>query len=587
MKRTYVGDTIKKVGKKVRVCGWASRIRNHGSLIFVDLRDWTGKLQLVIEENKVGGVDKIGPEYVLEVEGIINERDKNLVNPKMATGNIELEAEKVTILNASKTPPFPLDGDGNDISEDIRLKYRYIDIRRERVRNLIEKRFKLMMYTREWFEKNRFTEVQTPLLTVSSPEGARDYLVPSRIHPGTFYALPQAPQQYKQLLMVGGVDRYFQIAPCFRDEDPRADRHSGAFYQIDVECSFMTQQEFFDTVEPYFKDVTETLTDKKVKEYRFPQIPYAECIEKYGTDKPDLRFDMFLVTLTDEFRKSDMNIFHDIECVKGIVVNREFTRKEIDDLTHDMQREGAHGMVWFAIENGKLSGSMVKMFNEDLQKSILDKVEKAGYKITGEKQYIFAFGDTHANACRYAGILRSRMGDLLELKDPNVLAFAWIVDFPMFEWDEKNKKWDFCHNPFSMPLGGLDALKTKSPDEIKAQQYDLACNGYEAASGSVRNYHPLSFIEAFKVVGYTEEETRAKFGHMISAFEYGAPPHCGFAPGFDRLMMILFDETNIKEVYAFPKSNAQDVMMGAPRAVDKADLDILGIELKKDIKKKS
>lgn len=583
MKRIYVKKTPEFVGKKVRVCGWASKVRDHGSLVFIDIRDWSGKLQLVLDSSKIKLSEKVGLEYVIDVIGTVKKREASMVNKNMELGDIEIEVEEIKILNASKTPPFPLDSDGEDIDESMRLKYRYIDIRRKRIRDLIELRHKMAMATRQWFTEAEFTEVQTPLLTVSSPEGARDYLVPSRIYPGKFYALPQAPQQYKQLLMVGGVDRYFQIAPCFRDEDPRADRHSGDFYQVDVETSFLTQQEFFETMEPYFSYLTEKLTTKKVQSKVFPQIPYNEAIDKYGTDKPDLRFDMYLIDLTDEFKKSGADIFKGIDCVKGILVDKEFSKKEIDKLTDEMKLEGAKGMVWLALENDVLSGTMAKLFPKKVQEEIIKKCKAAGYK--KGKQYIFAFGDEYVKACKFAGILRNRMGEQLNLKDPNVLAFAWIVDFPMFEWDEKNKKWDFGHNPFSMPRGGLEALRNEKPEDIFAQQYDVACNGYELASGSVRNYHPESFIEAFKICGYTEEETRAKFGHMISAFEYGAPPHCGFAVGFDRFMMILSDEKNIKEVYAFPKSNAQELMTGAPREVDKSDLDVLGIELKKPVKK--
>ena len=583
MKRIYVKKTPEFVGSKVRVCGWASKVRDHGSLVFIDIRDWSGKLQLVLDSSKIKLSEKVGLEYVIDVIGTVKKREASMVNKNMELGDIEIEVEEIKILNASKTPPFPLDSDGEDIDESMRLKYRYIDIRRKRIRDLIELRHKMAMATRQWFTEAEFTEVQTPLLTVSSPEGARDYLVPSRIYPGKFYALPQAPQQYKQLLMVGGVDRYFQIAPCFRDEDPRADRHSGDFYQVDVETSFLTQQEFFETMEPYFSYLTEKLTTKKVQSKVFPQIPYNEAIDKYGTDKPDLRFDMYLIDLTDEFKKSGADIFKGIDCVKGILVDQEFSKKEIDKLTDEMKLEGAKGMVWLALENDVLSGTMAKLFPKKVQEEIIKKCKAAGYK--KGKQYIFAFGDEYVKACKFAGILRNRMGEQLNLKDPNVLAFAWIVDFPMFEWDEKNKKWDFGHNPFSMPRGGLEALRNEKPEDIFAQQYDVACNGYELASGSVRNYHPESFIEAFKICGYTEEETRAKFGHMISAFEYGAPPHCGFAVGFDRFMMILSDEKNIKEVYAFPKSNAQELMTGAPREVDKSDLDVLGIELKKPVKK--
>jgi aspartyl-tRNA synthetase len=583
MERILVSKTTDMVGQKVKIAGWACKVRDHGGLVFVDLRDWSGVVQVVInQENSeaFSTAEKIGMEYVLEIEGVVNERSEDLKNPNLNTGNIEIVAERVEVLNECKPLPFPLDGDGLDINESRRLQYRYIDIRRKRVRDLIENRHKLLNFTRNWFAKNDFIEIQTPLLTVSSPEGARDFLVPSRIYKGKFYALPQAPQQYKQLLMVGGVDSYFQIAPCFRDEDPRADRHSGAFYQLDVECSFVTQQSFFDRVEGYFKDVVESLTKKKVKEFRFPQVPFQEAMEKYGSDKPDLRFDMFLTDLTEEFNNSEMDIFKKAPKVKAILVDKSFSRKEIDELTEDIKREGAKGLAWFSVEEGQLGGSLVKFFNEEIQQSILNKFKDNGYSVVG-KQTVLAIADESMKACKLTGLLRSKMGDALELKDPNVMAFAWIVDFPMYEWSEEKNKWEFGHNPFSMPQGGLEALKSKEPGEIYAYQYDLACNGYEFASGAIRNYHPETFIKAFELAGYSEEETRKQFGHMISAFEYGAPPHGGFAPGLDRMMMVLFDESNIREVYAFPKSNAQELMTGCPREVPKADLDILGIELKK------
>ena len=583
MKRTLVSETIHNIGSQVRISGWASTIRDHGGLIFIDLRDWSGVVQVVVNQEKVEAfkiAEKIGAEYVIELIGTVQERDEELKNDKYATGAIEIVTDKITVLNECKALPFPLDTDGTEINETVRLTYRYVDIRRKRVRDLIEKRHQLLNYTRNWFAENRFTEIQTPLLTVSSPEGARDYLVPSRLYPGKFYALPQAPQQYKQLLMVGGVDRYFQIAPCFRDEDPRADRHSGAFYQVDVECAFVTQQEFFDSVEGYFKDTIDNLTEKDVKEYRFPQISFKEAMEKYGTDKPDLRFDMFLTDLTEEFNNSDMDIFKTTPSVKALLVDKAFSRKEVDDLTEDMKREGAKGLVWFTVKDGVVGGSLEKFFSKDLQESMVKKFEERGYSIQGE-QTIFCVADEYLNSCKLTGALRSRMGDLLELKDPNVIAFAWIVDFPMYEWNEQSNKWDFGHNPFSMPQGGLEALEGDDIGGIYAQQYDLACNGYELVSGAIRNHHPETFIKAFEIAGYTEEETRAQFGHMISAFEYGAPPHGGFAIGFDRFMMILFDESNIREVYAFPKSNAKELMTGAPREVPKFDTDLLNIDIKK------
>jgi aspartyl-tRNA synthetase len=583
MERVLVNRCKELSGKEVLISGWASRIRDHGSIIFIDLRDWSGKVQVVIDEKEKESFEvakKVGMEYVLEIVGTVRQRDASLINENIDTGKIEVVAKELRVLNESKVVPIPVEDEGLDIDETVRLKYRYLDIRRKRVRDLIEFRHSLALFTRNWFSEYGFVEVQTPLLTVSSPEGARDYLVPSRIHRGKFYALPQAPQQYKQLLMVGGLDKYFQIAPCFRDEDPRADRHSGDFYQIDVECSFVTQESFFNMVELYFKDVVEKLTEKKVKEFPIPRIPYLEAMNKYGSDKPDLRYDMFLTDLTEEFNNSDMDIFKNSQCVKGILVDKEMSRGELDNLTEEIKKEGAKGLAWFAVDNGVMGGSIVKFFNEETQKNILSKYVSNGYSVQG-KQTILAISDEPIKASKLCGLLRSKMGDVLKLKDPSVLAYAWIVDFPMFEWDETNQKWDFGHNPFSMPQGGLEALTSKDPSEIYAYQYDLACNGYELASGSIRNHQPETFIEAFKITGYTEQETRSEFGHMISAFEYGAPPHGGFATGFDRLMMLLTGETNIREMYAFPKSNGMELMTGAPREVDKKDLDILGLELKK------
>jgi aspartyl-tRNA synthetase len=583
MERVLVNRCKELSGKEVLISGWASRIRDHGSIIFIDLRDWSGKVQVVIDEKEKESFEvakKVGMEYVLEIVGTVRQRDASLINENIDTGKIEVVAKELRVLNESKVVPIPVEDEGLDIDETVRLKYRYLDIRRKRVRDLIEFRHSLALFTRNWFSEYGFVEVQTPLLTVSSPEGARDYLVPSRIHRGKFYALPQAPQQYKQLLMVGGLDKYFQIAPCFRDEDPRADRHSGDFYQIDVECSFVTQESFFNMVELYFKDVVEKLTEKKVKEFPIPRIPYLEAMNKYGSDKPDLRYDMFLTDLTEEFNNSDMDIFKNSQCVKGILVDKEMSRGELDNLTEEIKKEGAKGLAWFTVDNGVMGGSIVKFFNEETQKNILSKYVSNGYSVQG-KQTILAISDEPIKASKLCGLLRSKMGDVLKLKDPSVLAYAWIVDFPMFEWDETNQKWDFGHNPFSMPQGGLEALTSKDPSEIYAYQYDLACNGYELASGSIRNHQPETFIEAFKITGYTEQETRSEFGHMISAFEYGAPPHGGFATGFDRLMMLLTGETNIREMYAFPKSNGMELMTGAPREVDKKDLDILGLELKK------
>lgn len=579
--RILIKETPEKIGEKVKVSGWAHNVRDHGSLIFIDLRDWTGRLQLVVDEKNKKVFDdakKVGLEFAISVEGIIVERTKEVQNDKILTGKIELKVDELEILNECKVLPFPLSDDGRDIDEALRLKYRFIDIRRKRIRDLIEKRSHMLQFIVNWFTENDFIQVQTPILTVSSPEGARDFIVPSRLYPGKFYALPQAPQQYKQLLMVGGLHRYFQIAPCFRDEDPRADRHYGYFFQIDTEFSFPTQQEIFETVEPFFKDVIKEVTDKSMTQYPFPQIPYNESWDMYGTDKPDIRFEMKLVELTKQFNNSEMSVFKEIKCVKGIGVDKAFSRKEVDELTEKVKLQGGKGLAVFSIKDGVLEGSLVKFFNENLQKEIIEEVKKAGYEVKGEQTLFIIAGETRPTQ-KQMGWLRSYMGDLMQLKDPNKIAFAWIVDFDMFEWSETENRWDFMHNPFSMPKGGLEALKTQKPDEIKAQQYDLSCNGYEILSGSIRNHHPETFIEAFKICGYSEEETRSKFEHMISAFEYGAPPHGGFAIGMDRFSMVLFDEENIRDIYAFPIASGQEIMTGSPREIPKKNLDELGIQL--------
>ena len=582
LKRSLAIEVVSKVGQKVKVCGWAQTIRDHGGLVFIDLRDWSGVVQVVVDEKDkkiFKEAKKIGLEFVLSVQGEVVERQEDLKNEKIPTGIVEVKVSKLEILNESKTPPFPLSEDGRDIDEFVRMKYRYIDIRRKRVRDLIERRHKLLNFVTNWFSNNGFTQVQTPLLTVSSPEGARDFIVPSRLYPKKFYALPQAPQQYKQLLMVGGLHKYFQIAPCLRDEDPRTDRHYGTFYQVDAELSFVEQDEVFESVEPFFKEVIAELTDKKVKEYPFPRISYKEVMEDYGSDKPDLRYDMKLVDLTAPFKNSSMDIFKKVESVKGILVNREFTRKEIDNWTDAVQKQGSKGLAWFKISEGSFDGPLVKYFQKKDIEKIKNAIKEKGYKFEGE-QMLFAIAGVRNEVNEQMSWLRSKMGDLLELKDPNLVAFAWVVDFDMFEWDEKKNGWDFMHNPFSMPMGGLKALKTKKPDEIRAQQYDFIGNGYELLSGSIRNHHPETFIEAFKICGYSEKETREKFGHMISAFEYGAPPHGGYALGLDRFAMVLFDEINIREVYAFPMSGGQEIMTGSPREVDAKVLDELGLKFK-------
>ncbi len=590
MQRIYIKNSVEKNGEKVNVQGWASTIRDHGGLIFIDLRDWSGVVQVVVApENKEAFkiAESIGAEYVLSIDGKVVKREEELVNDKIETGKIEIRATEIKVLNKSKPLPFPIDTDGREINEQLRLKYRYLDLRRERLQNLMKKRHELMLFSRNWFSENEFIEIQTPLLTVDTPEGARNFYVPSRLQKGKFFVLPQSPQQYKQLLMVGGVHRYFQIAPCFRDEDPRADRHSGAFYQLDVECSFVSRDEFLDLMEPFFKDATKELTNKKLLDDPFRKIPYKESMELYGNDKPDLRFGIKLTDLTEEFNESEMKIFQNVELVKGVIADKEFSRGEIDDLTEQVQNQGAKGLAWFKIEDGELKSNIAKYFSDSIQDAILKKFEENGYDIKSEGQTLFAIAGERDQTLKHAAWLRLKLGDILDLKDPDTLAFAWIVDFPMYEWDEKREKWDFGHNPFSMVQGGTESLKNQKPEEVLTEQYDLVCNGYELSSGSIRNYNPEVLIEAFKVVGYSEAETREQFGHMISAFEYGAPPHGGFAPGLDRMMMVFYDESNIREIYAFPKTNQQELMTDCPREVPQKDLDMLGIDVKEEVQYKT
>lgn len=577
-----------RVGKEVVLKGWASNIRDHGGLIFIDLRDWSGIIQIVIDPSVAKDAhkvaQKIGTEFVIEVVGKVVNRDKGLVNDDLETGKIEIHVSELEIINKSKEIPFPLDTDGREIEENLRHKYRFLDIRRERVREMIKKRHEVILFIRNWMDKNDFVEVQTPILTVSSPEGARDFVVPSRLQKGKFYALPQAPQQFKQLLMVGGVHRYFQIAPCFRDEDPRHDRHYGAFYQLDVECSFMTQEEFFNLMEPIFVDIVQEFSDKSLLYEPFPRIPYKESMLNYGTDKPDIRFGMELADITELLRDSGMNIFKDIELAKALLVHKEFSRGEIDEIEKRVKQNGAKGLLWFKVEKDfELKSPVSKFFKDENKERLLSAWENYEEEVeVGDT--IFAVAGNPKVTNRVMSDLRNHMGDIMELKDPDTFAYAWIVDYPMFEWDEETEKYTYSHNPFSMPEGGMNALEEKDPLEIKTQQYDVVCNGYEIASGAVRNHEPETFIKVFEIMGYSEEETRRDFGHMISAFEYGAPPHCGFAPGVDRIIMMLLDEPNIREIYAFPKSSSGvEVMTGAPRELDKEQLNELGIKIMEEV----
>jgi len=586
MFRTHKCNELKKtdVGQTVTLAGWVNTRRDHGGLIFIDLRDRYGITQVkfdpTISEAALKTADQVRSEWVIKVTGEVIARPDNMTNKNLATGEIELAVKEIEILSKAKTPPFEIDSD-KAINEDLRLKYRFVDLRRRHMLNNLIFRAEVIKFIRDWMHGKDFLEIETPILTASSPEGARDFLVPSRIHAGKFYALPQAPQQYKQLLMVGGIDKYFQIAPCFRDEDPRADRSPGEFYQLDVETSFLTQDEFFALMEPLLIEVSEKFSTKKVWQKPFPRLKYEDIIMKYGMDKPDLRFGMEIQDLTELVRGCGFSVFakavEDGGVVRALVATgaAKFSRGQIDELTEFVKGYGAKGLAYIVVEeSGELKSPINKFLGDDLAKKIVEIVgAKAG-------DIVFFGADRRKIVETGLGQLRSKLGDILNLKDPNLLAWAWVVDFPMFEYNEELKKIDFAHNPFSMPQGGMEALKTQDPLTINAFQYDIICNGLELSSGAVRNFNPEIMYKAFELAGYGKEVVDKKFGAMIAAFEYGAPPHCGFAPGIERLIMLLRDEPSIREVMAFPKNGkAEDVMMNAPSEVDDKQLKELHIKL--------
>lgn len=580
MKRTLATETISQLGEQLTVQGWVNSRRDHGGLIFVDLRDHTGILQLTIATDSPAFelAEGLRDEYVIEAVGTIKEREDDLKNPNITTGSVELVVEGVRILNKSEPLPIPVNST-QQTSEDNRLRYRYLDLRREKMQDTLKKRAAYYSVIRDYMEANEFIEIATPVLANSSPEGARDFLVPSRVHPGQFYALPQAPQQFKQLLMVGGVPRYYQIATCFRDEDPRADRLYGDFYQLDLEMSFVEDGETVrSTMEPLILDLVKNFAGRELISEEVPRISYAEAMERFGSDKPDLRFGMELTDLTEQLQDCGFGVFKNaIEAggaVKAIVANKQFSRSEIDKLTELAKQEGAGGLPYMTVENGQATSSIAKFFSGDNLATIVE--------VTGAQDgdTILFGADTRSKVNKILGSLRSHLGNALGLKDPNKVALAWIVDFPFYETDEKTGKLDFGHNPFSMPKGGLEALESEDKLAIVADQYDMVMNGYEICSGAVRNHNPDVMYRVFATLGYDAAYVEAKFGAMLNAFKFGAPPHAGCAFGLDRIFMVLIGEDNIREVVAFPKNGSGvDVMMQSPSPVELDQLKELSVRV--------
>ena len=562
---------LSNVGETVRLSGWVHRKRDHGHLLFVDLRDHYGLTQIVADTESPAFkvLDGIRVESVVTVEGKVVARSTETVNPNLPTGEIEVRASEVTVQSAAAELPMPVAGE-QDYPEDIRLKYRYLDLRREQVhRNIILRSAVIASIRRRMIEQG-FTEFQTPILTASSPEGARDYLVPSRVHPGKFYALPQAPQMFKQLIMVAGFDRYFQIAPCFRDEDARADRSPGEFYQLDFEMSFVTQDDVFAAIEPVLSGVFEEFANGKsvTAAGEYPRIPYKEALLKYGTDKPDLRNPLLITDVSEHFQGSGFGLFAGIVDKDGVVRavpapgTVEKSRKFFDDMNEWARSEGFAGLGYATHKAGEWGGPIAKNHGEEGMNRIAEAMG------LGPDDGIFFAAGKEEEAARLAGAARTRVAEQLDLLEKDAFRFCWIVDFPMFEFNEEQKKIDFSHNPFSMPQGGMEALETKDPLDILAWQYDIVCNGVELSSGAIRNHRPDIMYKAFEIAGYTKEEVDTNFAGMINAFKFGAPPHGGSAPGIDRIVMLLADEPNIREVILFPMNQkAEDLMMNAPSEV--------------------
>lgn len=572
--RDLATDLKSKIGKTVQLSGWVNSRRDHGGLIFIDLRDHTSIIQLVITPEIADAfktAEALRDEYVISATGVVRERAPELKNPNIETGDIEVVVDSLALINKSEPLPVSTHDEGDLSGEELRLKYRFLDLRRPSMQRILRRRAEYYRFMRRYMDDQGFIEITTPILANSSPEGARDFLVPSRLHVGQFYALPQAPQQFKQLLMVGGVPRYYQIAPCFRDEDPRADRLYGDFYQLDCEMAFVDDGEVVrQTVEPLAKRLVTEFAGKELVSETIPRIPYREAMEKYGTDKPDLRYDLEMIDLTEALKDSEFKVFQ-TPCVKAIRVpgGASFTRKQIDEFTELARKNDAGGLAYILYENGGVRSPIAKFLKE----SELSEIQRLTGATDGDA--VFFGADERDKVNKVLGIIRIAFADTLGLKDGNKIALCWIVDFPFYEWDDKNNKLDFGHNPFSMPKGGLQAIReTDDKLEIVADQYDMVMNGYEILSGAVRNYSPEIMYEVFGILGYDQEYVQQRFGGMLNAFKFGAPPHAGCAFGVDRMFMVLENLSNIRDIVAFPKNGSGvDLMMGSPSPVDDFQLE--------------
>ena len=610
--RILAVKTSDEVGKNITVAGWVHSRRDHGGLIFIDLRDHTGLVQLVINPDKPAAfklAESLRDEFVIRASGAVTERGEGLKNPNIASGDVEIVVENLEILNRAETLPIQPFAEENQAGEDLRFKYRYLDLRRPTMQQMLKKRAEMYRRMHQYMDDRDFIEIQTPILANSSPEGARDFLIPSRLQEGKFYALPQAPQQFKQLLMVGGVPRYYQLAACFRDEDPRADRLYGEFYQLDLEMSFVEDgEEVRREVEPLMRQLATDFAGKKLLDLSdlpvgdgssIPRISYSDAMETYGSDKPDLRFGMELIELTDVFANTEFGVFKNAECIKAICVKNgaSLSRKQIDQFTDIAKSEGAGGLAYIKYVTIKKTDEaqgyvipmhtnapcfydvispVAKFLSDEEHKLLIDKMNPE------DGDVVFFGADTRPVVNAVLGRLRNEFAAHFNLKKSDEVALAWIIDFPFYEWDDHGKKLDFGHNPFGMPKGGLQALESATTDTDKlaivADQFDMVMNGYEICSGGVRNHNPAVLYKVFDLLGFSESYVEEKFGAMLNAFKYGAPPHAGCAFGVDRILMELIDETNVRETLAFPKNGSGvDVMMNSPSIVDPAQLKELGL----------